>query len=138
MTEQTPRIDRPRTSRARFRKFVEDYRARRVDEPIEGGGDQKPGALPRPARRRQYLREYVRWLKPHAWGVGLLFLLALAIAGLQMIEPLFMRYIVDRVLLATGLDSAERLLRLNTAGALFLLLIIVSNLLDALKGYRQR
>ncbi|MDP1857530.1 MAG: ABC transporter ATP-binding protein, partial [Gemmatimonadaceae bacterium] len=68
----------------------------------------------------------------------MLFVLALAIAGLQMVEPLFMRYIVDRVLLATGLDNETRLLRLNTAGALFLLLIIVSNLLDALKGYRQR
>lgn len=141
MTEPPPRAPRARSSRARFLQFLADYRSNRIDDTLDDakpGADAKPDAVAKPTKRRQYLREYVRWLKPHAWGVGLLFLLALAIAGLQMVEPLFMRYIVDRVLLATGLDSAERLLRLNTAGALFLLLIIASNLLDAFKGYRQR
>lgn len=141
MTEPQQRAPRARSSRARFLQFLADYRTRRLDEALD---DATPSvgaplnAAAKPARRRQYLREYVRWLKPHAWGVGTLFLLALAIAGLQMVEPLFMRYIVDRVLLATGLDSGARLVRLNTAGALFLLLIIASNLLDAFKGYRQR
>ncbi|MBA4073363.1 MAG: hypothetical protein C0497_16300, partial [Gemmatimonas sp.] len=116
-------------------QFLADYRAHRIDETLD---EAAPNADAKPGKRRQYLREYVRWLKPHAWGVGILFLLALTIAGLQMVEPLFMRYIVDQVLLATGLDNAERLVRLNMAGALFLLLIIASNLLDAFKGYRQR
>lgn len=141
MTEPMPRAPRARSSRARFLQFLADYRSGRIDDTLEdsrSSADAKPDAVAKPTKRREYLREYVRWLRPHAWGVGLLFLLALAIAGLQMVEPLFMRYIVDRVLLATGLDSAERLLRLNTAGALFLLLIIASNLLDAFKGYRQR
>ena len=55
-----------------------------------------------------------------------------------MVEPLFMRYIVDRVLLTTGLDAAARLARLNLAGALFVALIVVSNLVGGLKDYRQR
>ena len=84
------------------------------------------------------MREYLRWLKPYGWGVAALFALALVAAGLQMVEPLFMRFIMDKVLLAAGLTSAERAARLHTAGGLFLALIIVSNLLGAFKDYRQR
>src|SRR5437870_13920035 len=55
-----------------------------------------------------------------------------------MIEPLFMRHIIDRVLLNAGLDPTSRLLRLNVTGAAFVLVILLSNLLGALKDYRQR
>ena len=89
-------------------------------------------------RRRAYVREYLRWLQPHRMAVGTLFMLALAVAGLQMIEPLFMRYIIDRVLLNTTLDTAARMLRLNLAGAAFLTAIIVAGLLGVWKDYRQR
>ena len=56
----------------------------------------------------------------------------------EMIQPLFMRFIVDRVLLTPGLDAGSRLLRLQGAGAVFLGVIIISNLIGALKDYRQR
>ncbi|MDQ3949364.1 MAG: ABC transporter ATP-binding protein/permease, partial [Gemmatimonadota bacterium] len=85
-----------------------------------------------------YLREYLRWLSPHRFAVGAVFLLALTVAGLQMIEPLFMRFIVDRVLLNTALDTASRLARLQMAGALFLGVVVLSSLTNALKDYRQR
>ena len=45
------------------------------------------------------MRAYLRYLRPHLYGVAAIFLLALVAAGLEMIEPLFMRFIVDRVLL---------------------------------------
>jgi len=60
-------------------------------------------------KRREYLREYLRWLWPHRYGVAILFVLALIGTGLQMIEPLFMRFIIDRVLLNTALDTATML-----------------------------
>ena len=141
----TDRPDRnlPRgSSRARFRHFVDDYRAQRLDAAHEQakGGDAKGdgGKAPAKTTRRAYVREYARRLRPHLGAAVLLFVLALAAAGLQMGEPLFMRYIVDKVLLATGLDAARRAARLHTAGALFLALIIASNLLGAFKDYRQR
>jgi ATP-binding cassette subfamily B protein len=68
----------------------------------------------------------------------IVFLLALIVAGLNMIEPLFMRYIVDRLLLNAELDTETRLTRLHVAGGLFLTVIILSNLIGALKDYRQR
>jgi ATP-binding cassette subfamily B protein len=92
----------------------------------------------RRGKRREYLREYLRWLWPHRYAVGAVFLFALLTAGLQMIEPLFMRFIIDRVLLNTALDTASRLVRLNAAGGLYLAVILCSNLLSLLKDYRQR
>ena len=55
-----------------------------------------------------------------------------------MVEPLFMRFIIDRVLLNQSLDSAARLVRLNFAGALFVTVIVGSNLINLTKDYRQR
>ena len=55
-----------------------------------------------------------------------------------MIEPLFMRFIIDRVLLNTGLDPATRLTRLHLTGAVFIGVILFSNLTRVLKDYRQR
>jgi ATP-binding cassette subfamily B protein/subfamily B ATP-binding cassette protein MsbA len=70
--------------------------------------------------------------------VGALFVLALLAAGLEMIEPLFMRYIIDRVLLNTALDSASRLNRLHVAGVLFVGVIVLTRMVEVLKDYRQR
>ena len=55
-----------------------------------------------------------------------------------MIEPLFMRFIVDRVLLNAKLDTAARLARLHLGGATFLAVIVVASLINVLKDYRQR
>src|SRR5689334_11640191 len=132
-----------RSSRQRYKSFVENYRRGTLDDaPAQGLAPEKaPQSKPEkkdPGKRRQYLREYLRWLWPHRFAALALFLFALLGAGLQMVEPLFMRFIIDKVLLARNLDDAERILRLNGAGALFLALIIFSNLTTAFRDYRQR
>jgi ATP-binding cassette subfamily B protein/subfamily B ATP-binding cassette protein MsbA len=138
----------PRTSRERYRGFVDDYRRRRLDESTEAAGlkaiaaPATTGAVSgRPAKsamRRAYVRAYLQWLRPHRFEIGLVFFLALLRAGLEMIEPLFMRFIVDHVLLNRALQTAARLSRLNLAGATFLAVIVVSSLLNVLKDYRQK
>ena len=130
----------PRSSRQRYRGFVEDYKHRALDESDDHlGGEPKNRESRGPkGKRREYLREYVRWLWPHRLAVGGVFLLAFVVASLQMIEPLFMRFIIDRVLLDTALDRAARLRWLNLAGGAFLVAILLTNLLGALKDYRQR
>ncbi|HEU4993475.1 MAG TPA: ABC transporter ATP-binding protein [Gemmatimonadaceae bacterium] len=130
-----------RFSRQRYREFVQDYRKQRLDEALEASEEGASAAQARRARRgkrRQFLSEYLRWLKPHRYGLTAVFILALVVAGLQMIEPLFMRFIIDRVLLNTGLDLSSRLTRVNLAGAAFLGVVMLSNLMGALKDYRQR
>ncbi|MBI4503576.1 MAG: ABC transporter ATP-binding protein [Gemmatimonadetes bacterium] len=126
-------------SRERYREFVEAYRERRLEEsPETGDGAGSEAQRQRRGKRREYLRDYFSWLWPHRYAAGAFFLLALLAAGLQMVEPLFMRFIIDRVLLNQTLDIASRLARLNLAGMVFLGVIIVSNLVGALKDYRQR
>src|SRR4051794_1950430 len=128
-------MNRARSSRLRYQAFVRDYKERRA---LDADGSAPDPAAKEPGKRRQYLREYLRWLWPHRFAVGALFVLALAGAGLQMIEPLFMRYIVDRVLLNGKIDWAARLTRLNMAGTLFLTLIVPTNVLSAFRDYQQR
>jgi ATP-binding cassette subfamily B protein len=151
MKDSSERQKRVRSSRQRYRQFVDDYRQRRLDalnedqrmlssaEAVDAPGNgASPPKKKRAGARRQYVREYIRWLQPHRTAVGAFILLALAVAGLQMIEPLFLRNIVDHVLLNKELDFSARLLRLNLTGGLFVVVIIASNLVGAWKDYRQR
>ena len=132
-------MTRAHTSRQKYDAFREDYRRRRLDDALESesAGDRTDGK--RSARaRREYLGDYLRWLRPHRWSIAALFVLALASAGLEMIEPLFMRFIVDRVLLVGGLETSRRIWLLNLAGAAFLAVITVSAALNLTRDYRQR
>src|SRR4051812_15260115 len=63
-----------RSSRQRYQRFLEDYKRRRLDDPAQAGdglaeaGKDSPVADSRglgQGKRREYLREYARWLWPH-------------------------------------------------------------------------
>jgi ATP-binding cassette subfamily B protein/subfamily B ATP-binding cassette protein MsbA len=150
MSESIKLRERPRSSRQRYRRFVHDFRLRRLDEVGESKSQSAPGAdsvgdgeVPSPPRRsrtqrRQYLREYFRYLWPHRFAVVGVFLFAGLLAALEMVEPLFMRFIIDRVLLNTDLDSSARLSRLNLVGAAFLAVVVLSSLIRLRKDYLQR
>ena len=142
---------RPLSSRERYRAFVDDYRHRRLDDSTDAatGSNAAPattsandavpaGKAKASPNRRRYVRDYLNWLKPHRYAVAAVFLLALVAGALQMIEPLFMRFIVDHVLLDKALDTAGRLTRLQLAGVTFLAVVLISNSVGALKDYRQR
>ena len=142
---------RPLSSRERYRAFVEDYRKRRLDDstdalpgtaaPSTDGSatNEQPAGKPKASpNRRRYVRDYLKWLKPHRIAVAAVFLLAVVVGVLQMVEPLFMRFIVDHVLLDKALDTAGRLNRLQLAGITFLVVILISSGVGALKDYRQR
>jgi ATP-binding cassette subfamily B protein len=145
-------MKRLRSSRQKYREFVEDYKHGRLDKDENDGGNKKSAesgegeksanAAAKPAegkaKRREHLRAYFRWLWPHRYAVAAVFFLSLITAGLQMIEPLFMRFIVDRALLNKTLDLATRVQRLNLAGVTFLSVILLSSLVGVLKDYRQR
>jgi ATP-binding cassette subfamily B protein/subfamily B ATP-binding cassette protein MsbA len=149
-TPPAPPVERLRSSKQRYRRFVDDYTHGRLDLDQQGGGDADvvvatPRGILTAAReaffpkgkRRQNLGAYVTWLWPHRFRAAVVFALALVTAGLEMVEPLFMRFIVDNVLL-TSVPLDERLNRLHLAGALFVGVVILSRLSNVLKDYRQR
>ena len=134
-----------RASRQNYRDFRRAYKLGTLDQPTddETKTPEAPGTPGVPgkdkkAKRREHLRAYVRWLKPHRLSVAAVFGLAVITAGMQMLEPLFMRFIIDGVLLNTTLDAGSRLLRLNLGGAGFLALIVLSNVTSVIKDYRQK
>lgn len=88
-------------------------------------------------RRREYLRLYVRQLWPHWKSVTLLLVLSLVIAGLDVVQPLFVRNIIDQILLNTGLDSTAKLSALNQIGFMFLGVIVLGQILSVTRSYRQ-
>lgn len=116
-----------RSSRQRYRDFVDAYRRDRVRE--DGG------SAPRDSRR---LSQYVRWMLPHWRTIALVFGLAVAAEALKMAEPLLMRFIVDHVLLEPARDASARLQRLNLMGAAFVGVVLLVQLITLLKDYRQR
>jgi ATP-binding cassette, subfamily B, bacterial len=149
--------DRPRSSRRRYHVFVDDYKQSRLDETIDApkGSTKAPTQVdeaPAPGKAgplsivrrltrgksRRHVREYLRWLRPHRFAITAVFVFALIAAGIEMIQPLFMRFIIDRVLLNRALDTAARLTRLQLAGITYLTVVVLSSLLGALKDYRQR
>ena len=131
-------MSRRHPSRERYRTFVEDYKHGRLQDPADLSPDARPSKPLVSGRRREYLRDYLRWLWPHRYAVAGFFLLALLMAGLEMIEPLFMRFIIDRVLLNTALDGSTRLTHLHLAGGAFVGVILLSNLIRVAKDYRQK
>jgi ATP-binding cassette subfamily B protein/subfamily B ATP-binding cassette protein MsbA len=128
-----------RSSRERFKSFLEDYRLKRLDRRHEEEKETAEGQPPRAERgkRREYLGEYLRWLWPHRYAVIMLFVLAILSAGVEMIEPLFMRFIIDRVLLNPDADTSSRLVQLHLAGALFVGVVVFAKMIGVVKDYRQ-
>ena len=149
-------MKRPLSSRQRYRAFLEEYHRWRLKDlmkdqdegesrPAVAAEDKPAGAVPGGlvagflgGKRREYLSEYFRWLRPHSGAAAVVFGLALGTAGLQMIEPLFMRFIIDRVLLASDLDTAARVAQLHVVGASFLAVVVLSSALNLARDYRQR
>ena len=144
-------MDKPRrASKLNYRDFRRAYKLGTLDQPAED--EAKPEDTPatpgqdkdkdkdkdKKVKRRAHMRAYLRRLWPFRFAVALVFGLALLTAALQMVEPLFMRFIIDGVLLNTSLSDSARLNRLNLGGAGFLALIILSSVVSVLKDYRQR
>jgi ATP-binding cassette subfamily B protein/subfamily B ATP-binding cassette protein MsbA len=129
---------RPHTSRQRYDLFRKAYKEHRTDElAATDDAENRPQPATK-AERRRYLVQYVKWLRPHVGALAFLLLLATVTAGLEMLPPLFLRYVVDRVLLVRDVSAGQRTGELHLVGGVFLAVIVLGRLVDALRSYRQR
>ena len=146
-----------RNSRSRFADFLKRFAESEAEKNDGLGGndqakhqrgqnpegDSKGTHDPRDAqkdkqKRRAYLRLYIRRLWPHWRMVALLASIAVFIAVLEILQPLFGRYIIDQILLNDDKSTAEKVTSLNITGAMFLVLVATIHCLGMTRSWFQR
>lgn len=132
-----------RSSKARFREFLQEYRAHRGSpSPVKGGGPVPPavgGEPPAPTHpprrtlrdRWPYVREYGAWLRPFMRRLAIVFALALSSSLLSLILPWATMQIIDRVIPARDWRG------LHLMGGGLLAIIAVQQTLDVLRNWRM-
>jgi len=117
-----------------------DYGDRLIEDPEKTrtpSADDPSKKRAKQQKRQKYLKLYYQELKPQRTSVLVLVALSLLIAGLELVQPLFFRYIIDEILLNDQAGSAERFRNLNIIGCVALLIVVVSQSLSVFKNYRQ-
>ena len=138
---------RPKTSKGRFGEFVKKLKKgdksddRKDKSERDKSGRDKKGKKKLSAedklKRRGYLRLYIQQLWPHWKMVALLGFLAVSISVLELIQPLFARYIIDQILLA-DLETGTRIYQLNIVGGIFLAVVVLTRGLGVGRAWNQR
>ncbi len=131
-----------KTSKRWYLEFREKFRKGELkseeDDREEGSEDESKKLDPdKKATRRGYLGSYVRRLWPHWKMVLVLTFLAIAVSTLEIIQPLFIRYIFDDILLSEQ-EPIAKIWHLNQIGLLFLGLVIATRILGIFRSWNQR
>ncbi len=131
-----------KTSKARFDGFREKYRKgefRHEPDDPQVGDNKKPRKLSaeQKQKRRNYLKLYIRRLWPHWKLVTFLTLLALIVSVLELVQPLFARHIIDKILLIDA-SVGEKIWKLNVVGAIYLVVVVFDRVLGICRSWYQR
>ena len=132
-----------RNSRSRFADFLKRFSEKETGdkngpEKDHQGSVASDDAHHEQHKRRAYLRLYIRRLWPHWPMVALLATIAVMIAVLEILQPLFGRYIIDQILLDESKTTAEKVTALNITGVMFLTLVASIHCLGMTRSWFQR
>jgi ATP-binding cassette subfamily B protein/subfamily B ATP-binding cassette protein MsbA len=132
-----------RNSRNRFSDFLKRFANKDAPNDLdhrEPGENKSVGSNEQPnkRKRRAYLRLYVQRLWPHWPMVALLTTIAVAIAVLEILQPLFGRYIIDQILLNDEITDSQKITSLNITGAMFLALVASIHTMGMTRSWFQR
>ncbi len=119
------------TSKQRFRAFRELNRKR-------GAAFVVDPDLRSSERPRGRLRSALVWLRPHRRTLLAIAALGLSSVAIDMLWPLASRYMVDQVILQTGMPVALKIRRLAVISASIALLFVANSLLDMLRSFRTQ
>src|SRR5690606_18931978 len=108
--------DRPRSSRARFDRFLHRWRTdpmsiKRNRQEEEDAQEKRDGY------RKTAIQRYKEWLWPRRWSLVGVFLLGLVGIGCDLIWPLVSMHLIDEVILDGSRTIAERRNEIVVIGA---------------------
>ncbi len=140
-----PTDPQPKTSKGRFGAFVGKLKSGQLGNDRHSKSEQEANSKGRKkrkdpeAKRRQrgYLRLYIKQLWPHWRMVAVLGVLAVSVSVLELVQPLFARYIIDQILLA-DLEATSRFVKLNLVGGIFLGVVVLTRCLGVARAWNQR
>ena len=130
-------------SKSRFQGFLKSFASGKLKDHSSDDPNKSPdskssdGKAKSKAVRRDYLRLYINTLWRHWPMVLALATLAILVSILEIVQPLFARYIIDQVLLK-DLTPTQQLYQLNLVGGMFLLVVIVTRVLGVARAWNQR
>ena len=134
-------MNQRQTSKGRFSAFLEKFKRgalkSEIEEASEKDAKESTDQKEKSRKRRGYLRLYAGRLWPHWRLVLVLILLAIVVSVLEIIQPLFARYIFDDVLLS-DLDPNDKFFQLNLVGGMFLGLVVLTVVLGIARSWNQR
>ena len=129
-------MKQPISSKQRERDF-RNKRKEKTPAGADGASSlEQPGRKPK-AERKQYRREYQRWLWPYRYGLLVVFVLAVIGALLDMVWPLAIKQIIDGVLLPEGLEAGAKTRLLKFYGAGVIALLLAKQAVDTTRSYRM-
>src|SRR5438477_4470485 len=119
-----PVSSKQRHRAARRRWFASDHEKKVVDA-------HKP-------QKRRYLRDYLNWLWPYRWALGMLFTLSFIAAMLDMVWPYAIKKIMDLLTLPSAQMAWEKKSHLlNLFGASVVVFLVAKQLVDTVRNYQS-
>jgi ABC-type multidrug transport system fused ATPase/permease subunit len=103
--------------------------------------EQEASAEPSPptkARPRSALRALAGWLRPHRGSLLLIVCLGLSSIAIDMLWPLGSRYLVDRVILQSGVPLPLKIRRICLICGVIATLFVANSLFDLWRSFRTQ
>ena len=122
-----------RSSRKEYRSFRATTKTGTHD--ASSGVNPSAGEVPHARSRRDYLREYARWLWPYRFRLAVVFALALISSVLTLVLPLATKFIIDTVLPASAGSHAEKISELLYVCGAMIVAILISQIVDTVRQY---
>jgi ABC-type multidrug transport system fused ATPase/permease subunit len=121
------------SSRKNLRAFRESTRSKAKD--ATRGVPTPDGGAPGGQSRRDYLKEYARWLWPYRLRLVVVFVLALVTSILTLALPLATKFIIDTTLPEATRPRSEKMSELILVCGTMIALILVSQSVDTIRQY---
>ncbi|MDX2050967.1 MAG: ABC transporter ATP-binding protein [Polyangiaceae bacterium] len=90
------------------------------------------------SERKHLRRQYLEWLLPHKWQVGVVFLLSLVGIAVDMVWPLLSGYLIDKVILNSALTTTKKVETIALASAGMLALFLLNSGMNWVRSLRMQ